>query len=120
MTQQEIIENNKLIAGFEGHKIEYGFKKDKVLFLGELVGLEKLKYHDSWDWLMEVVERIESSTKVYEFNISFNDVDKCHFCEITPSNKNTFYIIYTTAETKIEAVYKAVLMFIEWYNEQSK
>src|SRR5882757_8745161 len=126
MKQQEIILYNERIVEFMGWAINgndvsippelyhpkflYDFEED----------INELKFHTSWDRLMYVVERIECNNEVYEFNISWDNVDKLHHCEISPSHKNTFNTIYTTAETKMEAVYKAVLMFIEWYNEQSK
>ena len=35
-------ENNKLIAEFMGHQINFGFKKDGVLFNGVHISLNKL------------------------------------------------------------------------------
>ena len=59
MSEQEIIEGNKLIAEFMGYKFiedwhQYWRLSDKHLLLEN-----ELKYHSSWDWLMPVVEKIE-------------------------------------------------------------
>ena len=73
-------------------------------------------YHSDWNWLMEVVEKIEETE--IENNIlmlesigneaKFIYDDGCRFL-----NSNI-------GETKIEAVYNACLEFIKWYNEQNK
>lgn len=61
------IENNKLIAEFMGYQINYGFNKDGVLFHGVHVSADKLLYATNWDWLMPVVEKIETEKfKVHE------------------------------------------------------
>ena len=52
-------QNNKLIAEFMGHKVNFGFKKDGVLFLGRHIHLDELKYHKCWNWIMTVVDKIE-------------------------------------------------------------
>lgn len=63
---ENIVENNKLIAEFMGlykgfHAFEYESgqipewaekEESNTLFLTDL------KYHNSWDWLMPVVEKI--------------------------------------------------------------
>ena len=60
----------------------------------------KFKYHSSWDWLMPVVEKIESSKREEdEFDIFGNCVQV---------GDNEF-----VGKTKIEAVYMAVVEFIK-------
>ena len=51
-------DNNKLIAEFMGHKINFGFKEQGVLFSGQHINVEKLLYHTNWNWLMPVIEKI--------------------------------------------------------------
>jgi len=72
--------------------------------------LNDLKYHTSWDWLMPVVEKIESlsGTTVLIKRIG---------CEIIMYGKT---ISKQTSDTKIEAVWLAVIEFIKWYNEKHK
>jgi len=94
------MENNKLIAEFMGgveskyniiHFPLIVFKQGKNYF-----DLEELKFHSDWNWLMEVVI-------------------KCRTIQL--SNKNKIADIYDALHnTDIEAVYNAVVEFIEWYN----
>ena len=73
-------------------------------------------YHLDWNWLMEVVEKIEETE--IENNIlmleSIGNEAKFIYdngCRFLNSN---------IGETKIEAVYNACIEFIKWYNEQNK
>lgn len=101
-------ENNKLIAEFMGLVRssvvdKYWTKKDS-----EGIGFGQLKeliYDTDWNWLMQVVEKIESLGIVVEI--------RENVCYIETSQGN-----YTSEleETKIQATYKAVVEFIKWYN----
>jgi hypothetical protein len=81
-------------------------------------------YHDDWSDLMPVVEKIEK-TKVgnyYAFPVKIMNrfcCVECHEANYRPG------IIYQTPyghnpDSKIEAVYKAVIEFIEWYNNNKQ
>ena len=64
MSEQEILDGNKLIAEFMGAK--YNSKLDLVN-LGanhKLVGINELQYHSSWDWIMPVVDKIRKTGKI--------------------------------------------------------
>ena len=117
------IENNKLIAEFLSVKMHpcktiENFKflpmEERGLYNGYFI--EDLKYHEDWNWLMEVVEKIEETE--IENNIlmlesigneaKFIYDDGCRFL-----NSNI-------GETKIEAVYNACIEFIKWYNEKNQ
>lgn len=114
-----IIENNKLIAKFMGFTVNFGFNKDGVLFHGEHINLRKLKYHDRWDWLMEVVEKIESLDCVIDFKITIEYVEIIARMGKGIVFKNCIFDIdYCT--TKREAIYNACVEFIKWYNKQNK
>lgn len=89
--QTEITERNKLIAQFMG-----------LSHLHNQTRVETLKYHSSWDWLMPVVEKIEKT-------FAYVNIKGCAV--------NISTIIETSAPTKIEATWIAVVMFIKWYNE---
>lgn len=76
------------------------------------------KYHDSYDWLMPVVEKIETiahpdSKFPIEFTVdgkyaaSFNE---CGFGDYPTS------FIREYGNTRLEAVYKSIIQFIKWYN----
>ena len=109
----KITENNKLIAEFMGaitvgksmmFPAEASFPKKEFI--------ESLEYDTSWDWLMPVVEKIES---IDEYEVVMYDVVGC---EIHDRRKGNTIINIHSQDTKINAVYKAVIEFIKWYNEQ--
>lgn len=79
---------------------------------------DDLKYHVNWDWLMPVVEKIEStqrSTLLYGGIANL----KPYFFRIAGSFSGDFET-EASGKTRIEAVYKAVLKFILWYNSQKQ
>lgn len=108
----EISEGNKLIAefiGFPTTKKEIGFAGGRE----ERIVNRTLLYHSSWDWLMPVVEKIES------FDCKYID---CIFkieryqCKVY---YNTVYMIYDRSNigtSKINSVWIAAIRFIKWYN----
>ena len=111
------IENNKIIAEFLSVKIHpcetiENFKflpiEERGLYNGYFI--DELKYHEDWNWLMEVVEKIES--------LGYRIEIVKHICRIYLSNKETIIISENTP--KIEAVYIACVEFIKWYNNQNK
>lgn len=112
------LENNKLIAEFLGrngkiNKSLYSWKGIDALLSGGWVPIEQTKFHSDWNWLMQVVEKIESLDG--HLHICDNDVF-VHF------PKRVINCIRIDGErlklTKIEAVYNACVEFIKWYNEQ--
>lgn len=101
---------NEIIAEFMGDK-------DKILCDPKWMKgdeLVYLRYHTSWDWLMPVVEKIESLQG--RTAILFSNTHK-HICTI--SERDHTMLAQKDGETKIEAVYKAVFEFIKWYNENN-
>lgn len=71
------------------------------------------QYHTSWDWLMPVVEKIES----LGFNVekNFQPIDKDFQCLITKGNDILFQEFN---EYSITAMHYVVVDFIEFYNKQ--
>lgn len=116
----ETIENNKLIAEFLGVQpnelgeyemfgvIESIDPDDQHFYTARV-----LKFNDSWDWLMPVVEKIES------LNYDFQMMGGCWVIiyDIDPDREQGTELIEESAETKIKTVYAACVRFIKWYNE---
>ena len=100
-------ESNKLIAEFMGlHTI---VETNGVTFKDNNTGeIHLINYNTEWNWLMEVVEKIES--------LGYRIEIVKHICRIYLSNKETIIISENTP--KIEAVYIACVEFIKWYNKQ--
>lgn len=80
-------------------------EKNKLIdtFLNRTVSANQ--YHENWNELMQVVEKIESLSNEQKV-INWSRQNKCIFdIKLT--------------EAKIEAVYNACIAFIEWYNKNA-
>lgn len=107
-------ESNKLIAEFMG----VGWKYGKISKYEKLV-----KYRISWDWLMPVVEKIESIYNEHHgyfgVYISSNSCTiqgtKLHL-SLKDSKYGGVYFNEMTLNSKLESTYSAVVKFIQWYN----
>jgi hypothetical protein len=110
-------ENNKLIVQFmelKPTKVNenfYSLAKNHVHITGKnpeivISGFsECAKYNSDWNWLMEVVEKIESLGAGIEI---YNN-----YCKIIYNDE----IIYEIEEnSKKESVYNASVEFIKWHN----
>jgi hypothetical protein len=102
------LEGNKLISSFMGLAGKTG--NEYPIGIGWCTD-EHMQYHSSWDWLMPVVEKIEAieNSDDYEVDIFGN----C--CEIGTNDNHS-----AVGKTKIEATWKAVVQFIQWYNQNKK
>lgn len=107
------IADNRLIAEFMGLPTT----RKKLLFSGGYAQENiHYKYHDSWDWLMNVVEKIEGIKNVGAVVISR---DHCWIqSDREPINyENEIVHPDLCQPNKITAVYSAVLQFIQWHNQ---
>lgn len=112
---------NELIATFMGGKFEQreyqayalwnfdAWTGNKNWSSGYSFESKNLMYNKSWDWLMPVLEKIES--------MGYDTVIRWQECV------NTVYIHDTEADSvgyeKIESVFNAVVSFIKWYNTKN-
>jgi hypothetical protein len=133
MTQQEILDN-ELIAEFMGIEVtRFKFRTWDALIIGDeddAMDYGNLVYYNpnhNWNQLMPVVEKIESlkmdtTISIFEVKIGIN---RC-FIEKHPQWDWNFEIypqpieIIDDSINKIEVVWKAVIEFIKWYNEQGR
>ena len=108
--------NNKIIAEFLGY-IDNGCSEEGFLIDPKTnydICIDSLQFHSDWNWLMEVVEKIES-IKIETYKVKVDIYFNC--CQINPTHWEQLISIYGNKETKIEAVYNACIEFIKWYNE---
>ena len=95
------MKENKLIAEFMG--MTYSDPNDNSVMIqmtpqgNEVVPIESMQYHKSWDWLMPVLKKINS--------------------EISPNTRGLWRMIINPTEYDIENVYSAVVEFINQYNK---
>ena len=126
------MKENKLIAEFMGLKYYEPFfevtdesqmekievRKGKAISFGYMFEPHELRYHESWDWLMPVVEKIECTTIDNDDNSDnfFNVMIEVFECNINGGD----ICICKSGNTKLEATYKAVVEFINQYNEENE
>jgi len=134
MTQEERIEGNKLIANFIHRVFPLIREKDifrwydppEVVKIGRsIIWTEhpileytsaKAHFHEDWNWLMPVIEKIEKTGCIVEIWLCLGKG-----CRITKGNFKTPIqtISNTESNSTIGAVWLAVVEFIKWYNQQN-
>jgi hypothetical protein len=121
-------ENNKLIAEFMGMQLGHpdknetrwkdnwweSFKVDGNRFESGLRH-EYLHFDTDWNWIMEAVHKIESIADEENNGEYFFEIYKFG---VTIFSNGVYVneIVNTTGITKLEATYKAVVEFINYYN----
>ena len=104
MTQEQILEGNKIIAEFMGIKISHLGVGD--LYRCPVTDLPttvcELEYHESWDWLMPVVENISR----------WADVNKDKYNEYFW--KEPYHTDFLIFRMEINELWLAVVEFIKW------
>ena len=129
--KKEIIKNNTIIAEFmttdEGkewktpngscitHQCDHEGKRCVIIFDEE--DAEWMQYNSSWDWLIPVVEKIESLG--FKFEIWKNNYSIQQFQENTEEYIEMLYQYGYFKRTKQEAVYQGVIEFIKDYNSKN-
>ena len=127
---KNIVENNKLIAEFMGFvadksfevKLADGINTSYYYYKDDVVHLpEAMAYNCSWDWLMEVVEKIHSMQS-YGVLINPNgtyiqDEDDKVICMTFKNEEVNGEII---SSSNIEATFNCCVEFIQWYNQKTK
>ena len=97
------MKDNKIIAEFMG--MNYGDPNDNSVMIqmtpqgNEVVPIDSMKYHLSWDWLMPVVETC------YHNGAEENEIGD---------------ITHALLNCDINYTYKALLQFINEYNKTNK
>lgn len=108
------IENNKLIAEFMGIKTTNGI----VFQDANTNEFHTIKYHESWDWLMPVVEKINLLDD-YRYTVYIASMDTRIEDNITGDVVVDIDCKHSIDEL-IRSVYEAVVEFINQYNIQEE
>ena len=110
-------ENNKLIAKFMNREWDYEDENDLWIRESSMLYWDApdtlIDYHNSWDWLMDVVDEIWKkgfTASVSHFSTSFTDDN---------DDWGGIYIQAQDDTDSINACYKAIVKFIKWYNEEN-
>ena len=120
----ENLENNKLIAEFMGMNIvtldDIRRNKNPMISNADGYTVDSLQYHTSWDWLMPVVDEIESiegisiriegfSVEVLKGTMPYEDNEDVVICKGDVDIR----------KGKIYSVYTAVVEFIKKQNKNN-
>lgn len=116
--------SNELIAKFMGYSKHPDY--DGFEIGGDPYHASQLRYHNDWNWLIPVVEKIESIKDKHHgyFGVYINS----NSCTIQgtnlrldePMSNPPIYYGQRVSDTKLNATYEAVFDFIKWYNKQIK
>ncbi len=116
---ENILESNKLIAEFMKLDIGHGdMVIDKWSETSKINSVwTKMRFHSDWNWLMEVVEKINSLTDEYGNNYNF--IIGNGYVYVDPHIGDRIFFsgndIGHRDESMIEKVYRGVVTFIKWY-----
>jgi hypothetical protein len=120
--------DDELLAEFDSNMELYVPKNPKYKpywrRVGMQVSLKNMRYQSSWDWLMPVIEKIdgldEEYTTQFGYSVMANLGIRSKYVYCTIQNWKGDEIAGTSGgvKTLIEAVYKTVIEFIKWYNDQ--
>ena len=148
-------ENNKIIAEFmnfpkitnvrdseSGKYYDYWLPNNFNLILEQEIQIESnngwglvhqdcvfvrdLIFHSDWNWLMKVVEKIESVKDSYHGRfgvyISSNSctIQSTNFRSDKPIANPSYYYDDVIFNSKLESTYNAVVRFINFYNKQKE
>ena len=102
MTNQKIIDNNRLIAIFMDNyqKLSNDFQFGR--------------FHLQWDWLMPVVEKIENLEE-FRFDITIRQKTITIFDK---NNNEEIYCFFGKGDNKLEVTYQGIIGFIKWYTKK--
>ena len=100
------VEGNKLIDEFMQLPVSM---VHGALCYADWDGMHSVKYHESWDWLMPVVEKVSTV---------FNQMDFIEIAEMPKSAQEIWEL--KICAPSIAVVWFAVVSFIQWYNQQKK
>lgn len=96
----EIIEDFDIVENIQTYETDGGIRIVEGGYVITRFLPEQMRYHTSWDWLMPVVEAI--------YNAELDEQNTNEIGDIT----------HALLDVNINAVYEAVVKFIEMYNNQ--
>jgi hypothetical protein len=106
-------ENNRLIAEFMGYPtyemngyMNVEFSEDNIRTIVDT------HYHSDWNWLMEVVQKIEDLDFIFSIHHEVVNI-------FNGECSNLIFNETFVGDTKLGTTYLAAVEFIKWYNEQS-
>lgn len=113
---KETTENNILLAEFLGAtKTDLKGKQKPIWYPILGASHTQLHFHKDWNWLMLVVDKIES----LGFSVTIH-TDTCYVAHNTDKSVETIIGISDYKLGKLKVVYNACIQFVKWFNSQNK
>ena len=130
------MQDNKLIAEFMGYHYvaETKITHDYFIVKGRYIRPNGIKFDTDWNWLMDVVDKIESLGATTRVKSNYNQFIKANVHQVTieiekgelSEGNKVFWgdgFIYQNHSNsnvrKIEAYYESVVNFIKWYEQNN-
>jgi UDP-glucose 4-epimerase len=86
--------------------------KSNGIFFEQGYMTSELMYDTDWNWLMDVVDKIEG----LNFSVEMNRQEEGDYqCLIVKKE----IIVQTFSSNKMQSIYQAVVNFIKWYEQNS-
>ena len=119
------MKSNKAIVKFMGAKVSFVMSHTPIatFYDGKQYFVRNLKYHKNWEWLMKVVDKVETLTNGHCLNGTgtiplkvdiIRQEDDSYLCRIVFNQSSKFI---STSENRIDAVYESIVDFSKWYIE---
>lgn len=112
MTEKDIIKGNELIKKFMPE-----FTETMVETQMDERGSNELMFHRSYDWIIPVVEKIEEHKHV---TVSIFRSSCIISGRVQAKHCSSSFVCHGEGETKLEAVFMAVIDFLEEYLDKPK
>jgi hypothetical protein len=115
-------EYNKMCAEFLGcSQRELGLwnGEGKLIHSTSFLLTSDLKFDSNWNWIMEVVEKIQSTYKTEKSYGVIIEICTTHISIVVEDQDFTVDFKKTNL-SKIEGLVQAIWEFLNWYNNQNK
>lgn len=124
MTQQEILEYNKRCVEFLGWRKTHPNIKNWHIYITLIgsISYDKMLFHSDWNWIMEVVEKIQTLDKLG--GIVMIQQGRCRITSRMAGDNTvyadvSYYYLHGMRKQK-EAVVQAIHQYLIWYNNELK
>ena len=132
LTSEWIAKFNRKCAEFLGWKHYEGLNvksngsfetiQSNNYFFNRVYTKSELKFHSDWNWMMEVIKKIESIKRtdgagVSRYTFRWRNYISLFICFVEDSTTTQDVIEQDSENSKEEATIQAIDQFIDWYNQ---
>ena len=107
------LENNKMFAEFLGYcQLHPDYPTTTYWYKKDYQPLTILLFHSNWDWLMRVVEKIES----LGYTVTIAGV-MCKVTKVLDLENSIVSYVLGDKSRKLELIYTTMVEFVKWHNK---